>query len=204
VEPTQLPEVLPTDAPIPSPTSEPTPFSTLPPPVKSGEYKNDKGSVYSHNWSPDGNWIAVAGFSQLKIWDVEVETLVKRMEGHTSYVWGVSWSPESSQFATAHQDGKVRIWDPLKSEPILVVDAHKGWVRGIAWSPNGQILISSGSDKRTVLWDAASGQLLTEISDDFLPIWSVAWSPDGKYFTSGSGAYEERQPGAVIRWSVMR
>jgi len=30
----------------------------------------------------------------------------------------------------------------------------------------------------------------------------VAWSPDGKYVSTGSGAYEQLNPGAVIVWAV--
>ena len=48
-------------------------------------------------WSPDGRWIAIAGFdAAISIWDAESGELEFGASGHTAPVNRLDWSPDST------------------------------------------------------------------------------------------------------------
>jgi WD40 repeat protein len=55
--------------------------------------------------------------NQVTLWDTEAYMNVRTLEGHTSYVWGVAWSPEGDVLAAGNGmyeaetvSGNVMIW----------------------------------------------------------------------------------------------
>ena len=142
---------------------------------------------------------------KLIIWDGGTGKAIYKIEGYTaarSDTNGLSWSPDGTLLATAHQDGFVRLWNPNSGQLVREINAHAGWVRGIAWSPDGRMLASSGEDKRGCIWNPINAELITCITHNFMPVWSVAWSPSGEYFSTGSGVYDNARPGVTIVWSI--
>lgn len=104
------------DMPTPSPTESPTktPMTTLSPNFtlqfnEGMSLKNDKGPAYSQDWSPDETLLAVAGYGTLNLWRIK-EYNVTLLAGHTSYIWGIDFSPNGETLASASQDGTVRLW----------------------------------------------------------------------------------------------
>src|SRR5690606_29775546 len=73
-------------------------------------------------------------------WDACVMTL----ETNTN-VPLVSWSPNSTQLASADDQKQIKIWNPTTSQCIATLIGHEGWVLSVAWSPNSA-LIASGSE----------------------------------------------------------
>ena len=60
----------------------------------------------SPRWSPDGNWLAVAGgqpgrMGEIQVWDVETKKLKLSAPVGFDTVYGVSWSPDGKQIAFA-------------------------------------------------------------------------------------------------------
>ena len=163
--------------------------------------------IISIAWSPDGRTLAVGqwdGVIALRAARAETGVQLKSLVGTTakSDVNGLAWSPDGRRLAFAHQDGKVRLWSAQDGQLLRSITAHRGWARGIAWSPDGRWLASTGEDKWAYVWDPDTGDGLAGVKHNVLPVWSVAWSPDGKYVSTGSGAYEQLNPGTVIVWST--
>ncbi|MDZ7970239.1 MAG: WD40 repeat domain-containing protein, partial [Nostoc sp. DedSLP03] len=113
---------------------------------------------------------------------IEVNTL----EGHSSYVNSVAYSPNGQQLASASSDKTIKIWDVSSGQLLKTLTGHSDTVISVAYSPNGQQLASASSDKTIKIWDVSSGQLLKTLTGHSSWVNSVAYSPNGQQLASAS------------------
>src|SRR5262249_43992040 len=70
------------------------------------------GGVNSLFWRPNGeqlgNGAADGGKGGLFIWDVRQGAPMRRLEGHSGFIWGIDWSAEHDLLVSAGADGTVR------------------------------------------------------------------------------------------------
>ena len=113
------------------------------------------------------------------------------LEGHTSKVRGIAFSPNDKLLATASVDRTVRLWD-LAARKTLHLLTHDSNVEAIAFSPDGNLLACGMDigefDWTLKLWDPATGKELRTKSpiERTGSINSIAFSPDGKLLASAS------------------
>lgn len=176
----------------PEPTLTAVP--TLTPLFEEVDLKSDKGPVYSHEWSPDGKRLALAGYEKIKLWSLETRKQ-NLLAGHSSYVWGVSWSPDGRQLASASQDGTLRLWDTEAYTQTAVLAT--GWAFSVDWSPDGSRLAVGTQAGVVQVWDADSLEKLADWeSPSGSAIISLGWSPDGKQVAAGEWS------GAISLWEA--
>ena len=125
------------------------------------------GAASALCWSPDGEYV-VSGSTNvdkgvLSIWDVQQGALVRTLEGHAGFIWGLEWSAEHEQLVSAGSDGTVRWWDPQQGTHLATAQAHEAWARAVHISPDGKILASCGEDGTIGLWDMLSHKHLATL-----------------------------------------
>jgi predicted NACHT family NTPase len=106
------------------------------------------------------------------------------LQGHTSPVLSVAFTPDGKRLASGSADGTVRLWDPATGKEALKFDAHKGKVLGLCFAPDGTILATAGDDKEAKLWDL-TGQLRWTLKVDG-GVRCIAYSPAAKTVAVGS------------------
>ncbi|SLM35266.1 nacht and wd40 domain protein, partial [Lasallia pustulata] len=115
-------------------------------------------------------------------WSATLQTL----EGHSSSVSAVAFSPAGKQLASGSRDNTVRIWDAATGATLQTLKGHSGPVRAVAFSPDGKQLVSGSEDNTVRIWDAATGATLQTLKGHSGPVRAVAFSPDGKQLVSDS------------------
>ena len=95
--------------------------------------------------SPDGSIIATAGGQSLQyrpgdvlLWEAATGNLIAALEGHTSNVWSVAFSPDGQTLVTSGYDGKVIVWSVAEKKSTATLEKHKGWCRSVAFHPGGK------------------------------------------------------------------
>ncbi len=188
-------------------------------------------------WSPDGSAIAFLTDSQrsLFVWwpgqltQIGVNPRQLNFDGSWDDVFGLTWSPDSSQVA---------VLDGLREVDVIQVDLHlidtsgklletipistgvltRSPTRssGLTWSPDGRYLafipVFTNSDLvygRILLIHAGGKSLMPTLAEMNWAVTSIAWSPDGQWLAYSTGyemwvasiaAYESGQP-ALARLS---
>lgn len=120
-----------------------------------------RDTVNSIAFSPDGTTLVSAscksnnsrGFcnaGEIKLWDIASQTEILTLEGHSSEVNDVAFSPDGQLIASASFDRSINLWDVSTGQLILTLFEHDSQViTSVAFSPDGTLL-ASGSAGHTV------------------------------------------------------
>ena len=112
------------------------------------------------------------------------------MAGHTHWVLGVAFSPDSRRCATGSGDNTARVWEVETGRPLRILRGHSGWVQQVAFSPDGRQVATGCEDQFARLFDAGTGRLLLPAMEGHRAgVSALAFSPDGtRLATAGGGA----------------
>jgi WD40 repeat protein len=155
-------------------------------------------SVFGVAFSPDGRRLATAsGRIRLeheagedctaKVWDAVTGRELQTLRGHTGSVFGVAFSPDGRQLATASADKTAKVWDVRTGREILSLQGHTSALFGVAFSPDGQRIATTGIWEQTVkIWDARTGREILTLRGHTRWVLGVAFSPDGQRLATGS------------------
>ena len=140
--------------------------------------------VWSMAISPDRKvWAAGSRDGPIRLWDVETgQSIGQPLNGHSSSVTDVAFSPDSTILATCSQC-EIRLWQVTTGNQLPVIKA----CGHLAFSPDGKTLVSGGGGNNTVLqWDVATEKQI----GDPIPghdgiVTYVAFSPDGQILAVG-------------------
>lgn len=118
------------------------------------------GGVLSTACSPDGKLVA-AGTTDgsVRVWREFDGELVYICEGHTDWVWSVTFSPDSRFLVSSSGDRTVRIWDVQTSECLKILIGHTDGVKTVVFSRDGSLIASGAGDQTVRIWNAVTFEL---------------------------------------------
>lgn len=136
------------------------------------------GTVWSAQFSPDGQRLATVDDRALRLWDLATgtpRTILTR--GHdTGYP--VVFSPDGKSLAAAGNDA-VHLFDVAGRRPTVALAGHTGTVSSLAFSPDGRTLATTGSDRTARLWDVRTGRTRRTLTGHTQTVQCAAFHPGG-------------------------
>lgn len=177
-------------------------------------------TVWSVGFSPDGNLLASGdtegtvlvraandiphvanAFAQGEHAGVKLGDVLFNLEGHSSDVTALVFSPNGKWLASGSIDCTSKLW-PISLEghggafPIVMqarhtLDSLSAHVSNVAFTPDSKRIVLSG-DTAVKVWDVESGNLIATMSGHTGPIWSLALSHEGERLATGSEDHTTR------------
>ena len=144
--------------------------------------------VTSLDFSPDGRWLAVAGYHEVLIHHADGSGLAARLVGLSARVESVRFSPDGAKLAVTGglpaRMGEVQIWDAEKWELDSSVPVTYDTVYGASWSPDGTLVAFGCSDTTVRAIEAKTGtEVLFNSAHDDWPLDTV-FSTNGNHVIS--------------------
>lgn len=134
-------------------------------------WKAESGEVVQLGEAPEGSYVSAVNFSndgqylgiglgggEVELWDVETQTKLRTMTGHSTQVACLSWN----QHILSSGCGDGSIWHHdvrVARHKVGELIGHQGEVCGLQWREDGELLASGGNDNVVNVWDGRVGDV---------------------------------------------
>ena len=105
---------------------------------------------------------------------------------HDALIFGMAFSRDGKQLATASQDKTVRVWNLATSRATHTFTDFPGWATHVAFSPDGSDLAISGRFRVVFVIDLAHNRKRLVLKGHTGDVLTVAYSPNGKMLATAS------------------
>lgn len=124
---------------------------------------------------------------KVHLWNLEQDTPLATLEGHSQRVCRVEFHPSGRYLASASEDTSWRLWDVERQDELLLQEGHSRGVFAVAFNSDGSLLASGGTDSLGRIWDLRTGRTVMILDGHIRPIYALDWGADSYRVLSGSG-----------------
>jgi len=112
--------------------------------------------------------------------------LLKRLEGHTSFVMSVSVTPDGRRAVSVGGDKALRVWDLETGVCLRVLVGHAELIESVSMTPDGRRAVSASWDKTLRVWDLETGDCIRIVEGQKQLLVCVNVTPDGRRAVSAA------------------
>ena len=163
--------------------------------------KGPAGMFYASSMSPDGKYLAVAGYpvpteegNHIILIDVEKGEQVGTAKGHNNVINSLDFTGNGKYLASGSDDGTIKIWAVAESHTMAEVTTLDvgSRVTGLSFNDKNQSLAVASDQREVIVYDLLK---LNEGATSFSPrmlkghkdlVNKVAYAPDGTFIASSS------------------
>ncbi|HVJ86503.1 MAG TPA: c-type cytochrome domain-containing protein [Caulifigura sp.] len=151
--------------------------------------------------SPDGKWLAVAGFERVHLLaeadygladapSVGSWKTVRTITGLPGKVQSLHFSKDSQRLISSSGvtglAGRAALWNVADGTLIREFEGHRDTVYDAELSPDGKLVATCSYDRRAIVWNAETGEQLKVLEGHTGAIYDVAFSPDSTVVATAS------------------
>lgn len=89
---------------------------------------------------------------EIWVWNLESESVIYRLLGHTDQVWHALVTPDCRYLATCSADGTARIWDSVTKSVVAEFRGHAASVGAICLAEDLRRLVTGSEDRSLRMW----------------------------------------------------
>ncbi|MCL2115730.1 MAG: DUF4062 domain-containing protein [Methanobrevibacter sp.] len=148
--------------------------------------------VHSVCFSSDDKYVVSGSHDgSVRVWDLQTQEEITRLEGHTSVVNSVCFSSDDKYVVSGSgnpfsKDNSVRVWDLQTQKEITRLKGHTRGVNSVCFSSDDKYIVSGTGDNSVRVWDLQTQKEITRLKGHTRGVNSVCFSSDDKYIVSGS------------------
>jgi len=141
-------------------------------------------------FSPDGKRLAVGGYQEVLVWDLDSGKFLKRIGPGSLGVVGALAFLKDGQLAvgegTPYGAGAVRIFNVDSGQQTHAFEEPAEVVYALAVSPDGKLLAAGGGDALARVWTVDDKKLVATLKEHKESVSGVSFSRDGKLLATAS------------------
>ena len=141
-------------------------------------------------FSPDGTQLAVAGYYEVTLWNVDTGALVRRIGGMPERITALAWHAQRNLLAVAggspSQWGGVWLVEPAADFKTRILCDLPETALCVAFSPDGTQLLAGAGDRTIRRFDPASGKQTRLWKQHADWVQTISFAPDGARFVAAS------------------
>jgi WD40 repeat protein len=159
------------------------------------------GGLVEARFSREGRWLViVSSIGKAFLWDAATwdKEQVKELCAHSSTVWHVKFSPDSSLLVGTGRpdDSKATVWRTATGEIAADLTGHTERVFTAEFSSDSDWIVTASQDRTARVWQASTGRCVAVCSGHENQVTSAAFSPDARVVLTTS------EDGTARLWKV--